>query len=292
VSFLQALFYFLGEALINLRRGWRTSLFAVLTIATSFFVGGAFLLVGGNAGRIVAEWRGDARVILYLSDAVGEEERSDLQRAMLEREEVESAVLVSGEQAETRFREFFPRMVEVLDEAEEMALPASLEIGLRDSASVDRRVWLTEWETDPRIDSVDDDVEWLSRLDRGLAALRVVAGTLWLVLAAGTMITIASLVRLSAFAYREEIEVMRLVGATEFVIRCPFYLEGVIQGLLGSGLAVLALFGAHSLLASRPTFALSEALIGDFLSLPVWIGVVLVGGLAGLVGALISVPRE
>lgn len=288
----QAAIYFVGEAVVNLRRGWRTSVFAVSTIAMSLFVGGTFLLLGGNAGRLVAEWRGEAKTILYLSELVNEDEALRLVDEMVSRPEVESATFVSGDEAAARFREFFPRMVAVLDGAGGVDLPASVEVDLVTDGTAARRQWLDEWSRDPRIESVDDDVEWLARLDRGLSAARSSALVLWLVFAAGTMITIASLVRLSAFAYREEIDVMRLVGATEFLIRGPFYVEGVLQGLLGGGLAVVALFGAHRLVTDRGALALSDALVGGFLPAASCLALIAAGGLAGLVGALLSVPRE
>lgn len=288
----QAILYFFGEAFVNLRRGWRTSLIAVVTIAISLFVGGVFLIAVGNAGRLVEEWRGDARIVLYLSDLLAEREAQALRDEIRDRPEVEEAVLVSGQEAVRRFREYFPRMVGALDDGEDLQLPSSVEVRLAGVPSLDRREWLDRMAMDSRIESVDDDVEWLGRLDRGLDFVRVVVTALWFVFATGTMITIASLVRLSAFAYREEIDVMRLVGATEFVIRGPFYLEGMLQGLIGGVLAVATLFAAHGLIARRSATALTDALLGSFLTPGICVALIIGGCAAGLLGALLSLPRE
>jgi len=292
MNLLQAALYFLVESVVNLRRGWRTSVFAVLTIAVSLFVGGVFLLLGSNAGQLVSEWRGSARVILYLHEELEESRQREFRDELDAAAETESVALVSGSEAETRFRAFFPRMASVLDDTESIGLPPSLEVELSLEKAADRSAWLTPFEDDPRVASVDDDIDWLARIDRGLAAARAGAGFLWLVLAVGTMVTIASLVRLSTFAYREEIEVLRLVGATEFLIRGPFYMEGILQGLIGGIVALATLFLTHELVANRASAALGEALIGDFLSPGQCLILVLVGAGAGLAGALLSIPRE
>jgi cell division transport system permease protein len=116
--------------------------------------------------------------------------------------------------------------------------------------------------------------------------------------------TISSVIRLTAYLYRDEIAVMRLVGATEFYIRGPFYVEGLFQGLAGGLLAVGSLFGIHRLVvgggagspyAGSPDAGsplLASVLAEDFLSPRQVVLLISLGALAGLVGAVTSLRRE
>ena len=105
--------------------------------------------------------------------------------------------------------------------------------------------------------------------------------------------TISSVVRLTAYLYRDEIAVMRLVGATEFFIRGPFYLEGLLQGLAGGALASLALGAGYGVWIEKSRDSvLSVILAGKFLDPVELLALVALGGLAGLVGAVSSLRKE
>ena len=110
----------------------------------------------------------------------------------------------------------------------------------------------------------------------------------------GTAIfTISSVIRLTAYLYRDEIAVMRLVGATEFFIRGPFYLEGLLQGLTGGLLALAALFGAYSVAREHSgDSVLASVATSQFLTFGQIAILIGVGGLAGLVGSVTSLRRE
>ena len=114
-----------------------------------------------------------------------------------------------------------------------------------------------------------------------------------LALLGAAVVTIASVIRLTAFLYRDEIAVMRMVGATELYIRGPFFFEGLIQGFLGGALALLGLYGAFVTLNPRDaTVFLGSALVERFLPWPMILALLGVGTLAGLLGAVISLRRE
>jgi len=297
LSFLQALRYFFREAAVNLLRGWKVSLVAVLTIAVSLFIGGAFLLVSGNLASSVERWRGEMRLVIYLRPDTAE---ADLRRLAAEAARgpgVTSVEPVTAAAARKRFQEIFPGLSDLVAGWQEEPLPASLEIGLdpRTAAagSPPRAAWVDGWRKRPEVTLVDDDREWLGQLETVVAVVRAVGLALVGGLLGAAIFTIASVIRLTAYLHHEEIGIMRLVGATEFFIRGPFYAEGLLQGLIGGALAGGALFGAYAALHARPRGSLfSSVLALDFLSPQQVAFLVLLGAAAGLFGAVASLRRE
>lgn len=295
MKFLQALRYFFREAGVNLLRGWKVSLLAVLTIAVSLFIGGAFLLVSGNLAASVERWRGEMRVVIYLRPETSE---ADLRRLAAEASSgpgVSSVEPVTAEAARKRFQEVFPSLSGLVAGWEDEPLPASLEVGLVPSPSgaSGREAWLEGWRKRPEVTLVDDDREWLGQLEALVAVVRAVGLALVAGLLGAAIFTIASVIRLTAYLHQEETEIMRLVGATEFFIRGPFYVEGLLQGLIGGLAASGALWGVYQLVHAKSRGSLFSTLLAlDFLNPQQVAFLVLLGGAAGLFGAVISLRRE
>ncbi len=297
MSILQALRYFFREAAVNLLRGWKVSLLAVLTIAVSLFIGGAFLLVSGNLSASVERWRGEMRVVIYLKPETTE---ADLRRLAAEAARapgVTSVEPVDAAAARKRFQEVFPSLSDLVAGWQEEPLPASLEIGLDARAAgtaPGREAWIADWRKRPEVTLIDDDREWLGQLETAVAVVRAVGLALVAGLLGAAIFTIASVIRLTAYLHSEETGIMRLVGATEFFIRGPFYVEGLLQGLIGGLLASGALYGAFQILHTRgrgsSLFATVLAL--DFLHPRQVAFLILLGGAAGLFGAVVSLRRE
>jgi cell division transport system permease protein len=294
MSLARALRYFAREACLNLLRSWRVSLLAVLTITVSLLLGGAFLLASRNLAGSVEGWRGQLRVVIYLKPGTP---ASDLPRlAALARAApwVAWVDVVLPAAARQRFRETFPTLADVIDSGEGEPLPASLEVALRreqaEAGGLD--AWLATWRHRPEVAMVDDDREWLGQVETAVAVVRAVGLVLGGILLGAAIFTIASIIRLTAYLHHEEIAIMRLVGATEFFIRGPFYVEGLIQGLIGGALASAGLYAAYQLIHTRSRSLLATVLAGQFLS-PRQLGLLLLlGAMAGLVGAVASLRKE
>jgi cell division transport system permease protein len=292
VKFLQALRYFFREAVVNLLRGWKVSLLAVLTIAVSLFIGGAFLLVSGNLAASVERWRGEMRVVIYLRPETSEAELRRLAAEASSGPGVSSVEPVTAEAARQRFQQVFPSLSDLLAGWEDEPLPASLELGLDPRSPQGRDAWLDGWRKRPEVTLVDDDREWLGQLEALVAVVRAVGLALVAGLLGAAIFTIASVIRLTAYLHHEETEIMRLVGATEFFIRGPFYVEGMLQGLIGGLMASGALWGAYQVVHAKSRGSLFSTLLAlEFLSAEQVVFLVVLGGAAGLFGAVISLRR-
>lgn len=295
MTLLQALRDFFREALVNLVRGWKVSLLAVLTIAVSLFLGGVFLLISGNLARSVETWRGQMRVVIYLRPETGEAELRKLAAEAGGAPWASSVEAITPAEARKRFGEVFPGLADLVAGWEEEPLPASIEVGIGEKAARSPEVarWIDGWRHRPEVTLVDDDREWLGQLEAAVAVVRGVGVALAGGLLAAAIFTIASVIRLTAYLHHEEIGIMRLVGATEFFIRGPFYVEGFLQGLLGGMVASGALYGAYRAVESQSRESLVASVVAtNFLTIPQIAVLIGLGGAAGLLGAIVSLRRE
>ena len=296
MTFLQALVYFFRQALSNLARSWKISLLAVLTIAVSVFLGGVFLLVGNNLRYLADQWRQESRLMIYLASEADADDVAEVRRVVQEKVAPEDVVLVEPAQAEQRFRAAFPNLADLLEGWGDQPLPASLEVtaDLSTRPETELKPWLDRLRAHAAVQMVDDDREWLGKLGAVILVVEGVAAMIGLILIVTAVFTISSVIRLTAYLYQDEIAVMRLVGATEFYIRGPFYAEGLIQGLTGGALAVLSLLTGHHLMFrdSETPSVFADILAKTFLSTTELLLLVLLGGTAGLVGAVLSLRKE
>jgi len=290
VSFLQALVYFLRESALNLVRSWKVSLLAVLTIAVSLFLSGTFWLAATNLGARVTQWSTEARLVVYVRPDASAEEVTALEALVREPAWVTAVESVSAEQARERFREQLPGLADLVDD-----LPASLEVGypLEAATGTGFEPWVDRLRQASATDSVDDDRDWLQQLETVLRLARVVGLVLGAVLLGAAVFTIASVIRLTAYLYRDEISIMRLVGATEFFIRGPFWVEGLLQGLLGGLVALGGLWAVFRLVLKGSDPSLVQSLLSVRFLTP-WeaVAMVLLGGFAGFLGDMVSLRRE
>jgi len=297
MTLLQALVYFAREAAVNLVRSWKVSLLAVVTIAVSLCLGGTFLMASRNLGGAVERWRAQARVVLYLQPQTSAPDLARLAAEARRAPFVAAVEPVSAALARRRFQDTFPSLGGLVEGLGQEPLPASLEVALatgsRRPRPAELAAWLGAWRRRPEVSMVDDDREWLRQLATLIAILRGVGLALGAVLLGAAVFTIASVIRLTAYLHHEEIATMHLVGATEFFIRGPFYVEGLFQGLLGAGLALAGLLGAFRAAHARAGASIFASLLAtDFLAGRQLAFLVLVGGAAGLLGAIASLRRE
>lgn len=292
MTLLGALAYFLREALVNLLRGWKTSLVAILTIAVSLLLGGAFLLASRNLLDSVERWRREMRIVIYLKPGTPDAALVRLTADARQAPWVASAQAVTSAAARERFRETFPGLSDLVEGWEEEPLPPSIEVSLKNPGA-ETQAWLEAWRQRPEVEMVDDDREWLGQLETLVALGRGIGLTLAGVLLGAAIFTTGSVIRLTAFLHQEEISILRLVGATEFYIRGPFYTEGLLQGLIGGGLATGGLYLLYQAAAARRAASLvASVLTTGFLTPAQAAFLVLLGGGAGLLGAIASLRRE
>jgi cell division transport system permease protein len=236
------------------------------TVAVAFVTLGGFLLAASNLQRIVSQWGSAAEMSVFLRDDMDEAARRDLAGELAKHASVERAAYVSKDQALTRFKSDFPELAE-MTAAEGNPFPPSIDVQLRTEAvgsgAADRLA--DDLRARAGVLDVRYDREWMERLLVLIDGIRWIGLAITGVLVLGAAFTVAAVVRLSLFARRDEIEIMRLVGAPFAYIRGPSVAEGTILGGLGaltSLVALYVLYRTFKLQISEALLALSSA--GEF----------------------------
>ena len=161
--------------------------------------------------------------------------------------------LVSREEAMARFRTWFANLSEVVGQLDENPFPPSFEVDVEPRLAQSRAFHqsIAALRAMAGVDQVQYDWEWIARLRRVVNVINIAGLVAGGILAIAAAFTIANVIRLTMMLYREEIEIMRLVGATERIIRGPFLIEGFLQGTFGGVLAIVLLFATYETRAAR-----------------------------------------
>jgi cell division transport system permease protein len=241
-------FYFVRRAFANLRGAPRPAVVTASTIAVAVFLFGAFLLLGQNAYRMLLGWAGEGDPILvFAKRGLSSAATEALARRIQSEPEVARARLVSPEEGLRDLRSTLGGNADVLEGVDARdVLPAVIAVGLREAnldpaATGALAARLGGFEG---VESVESEAAWRERFGTVVHLLTWTGVTWAAILGFGSLLVIGNSARLAALTRKDEIEVLRLVGASDSFIVIPFFLEGAIQGLAGSALGVGALSAA------------------------------------------------
>jgi cell division transport system permease protein len=250
-------------------------------------------MVNSNLQRVVTRWSEGAEMSVYLKDDATKEQLQALDALVAKSGLADQRQYLSKADAVARFREDFPDLAGAADRLERNPFPASIEIRLGSrarsaAAAVDELA--TTLGASAGVADVRYDRRWLSRLNSAVSVFRTVGLVIVALLGIAAALTVANVVRLAAYARRDEIEIMQLVGAPFAFIRGPFIAEGILQGGVGALLAILLLWAVF--MAGRAWYgqlALEGLGVTSLAFLPIRALITLVaGGMAlGCVGGLI-----
>jgi len=239
--------YILEDALINIRRSRWRALAAIGTIAVSFLIVGIFLIITRNLGALLTEWKDQFQITVFLEDGTTAEQLALLRKRIQSESAVKAMTYTSKEEALQSFRRELKGKESLLEGLGENPLPASLQIRVQEAYQTPEALGkLSAFLT--RLEGVEDVMygqEWVDRLAAAVRILRLLGLSVGLALGLASVLIVSNTIRLAVYARAEEIEIMRLVGATKTHIRAPFLLEGLIQGGLGAALALLLLSASY-----------------------------------------------
>jgi len=274
----------LREAFAAFRRAPLLSMLGVITIAFSLFAFGLFALVAVNIRQALLSVEERVEIRAFVGEGTSVEAIAAAMGDIGSFPEVAQVVYVTPQEALVRARRELGEFSDVFESA---FLPASMDIrlrpGFRDPQTV--RAVSARVRTYEFVDDVRYGQEWVQKL-YDLRTLATMAGTgLGIAFAAVAVIIIGATIRTAVLARSREISIMRLVGATDWFVRAPFLIEGVLKGVFGGLLALGLTWLAHR--------AISQNFIATtFFEREIAIAGVLAGALIGFLGSLLSVGRH
>jgi cell division transport system permease protein len=288
----RALRYFFDEAVASLWRGYKTGLIAAATITTAFVVLGGFLILTTNLERMIARWQEAAEFSVYLTDSVTAPQRAAVESMARAHPLVAAVEVVSRDEALRRFKQNFSALADATGDLPSNPLPESLEVRLRPGASPgDVEALAHQIRSVAGVSDVRYDRQWIQRLMQAVGVIRAAGFALAGILVFAAGLTVASVVRLALIARREEIHIMRLVGAPIAYIKGPFVIEGLIQGGLGAAVALVILWISLWMIRSRAGSWLTDAVDPASLSFLSWTmtAALLAAGMAvGSIGGFVA----
>lgn len=280
--------YFVRESATNLRRNLLMTIAATLTAAVSLLLLGGVITLGDFVRGITGQIERKVEVSVFLKDDITEEQQKDIETSLQSLDVVSGVSYVSKDEAFKEFKDLYKDQPVLYENVDASVLPASFRVQMKDPKRVD--VVRSKLAGNPAVEEVADQQDTVRRLVRFTGLLRTFSGVMVLILFVAAVLLIANTIQLAIYARRKEIEIMKLVGATNWFVRVPFMLEGVTAGVIGAFIA-LALLAAGKLLART--------------MLPVWIptgplhgmdlkqigSLVVLGVSIGAIGSMVALRR-
>jgi len=293
---MRTVFYLLRAAWANIWTNRTTTMVAILTTAFTLACVGIFLLLYVNL-RAAAGWlQEDIKIMVYLDDQAATTTIKQIEQQLQDDRAVAAQQFISKEQALGEFKAQFPSESHLLEGLGQNPLPASYVVTLsplfRSPDAVKR--WAERVGRLTGVAKVDYNQDWIDALSMVIRSIEVVAIGIGVVLSAAAVTIIANTIRLTLFARRDEIAILRLIGATKAFIRIPYLLEGAVLGGLGSAVSLAMLKVLYELFKQQMRmtgrFSGLEQLI-MFFPLTICLVLVAVGVGLGCAGSFVSLRR-
>ncbi len=285
------------ETLRNLRRNLTLTLASILTVAVSLSLLGIALLLQRGVSNATDRWQDGVEFIVFLEPDITDSQLGLVQEEIERSPAIESYRFVNQEESYREFNEdFFPENPEITQLVTKEIIPPSYRIIPKQLSAAAIEIVASGFETKPGVKKVVRATDEIQKIEKATDVIR------WIVLGAGVillgtgLLLILNTIRMAIFARRREIEVMKLVGASNSFILVPFMLEGTFQGLVGAALGTASVYGANR---AFEEWLASENVLNILQSFAVGSGEVwgigallfLVGALVGSVGSAIAAYR-
>ncbi len=293
---MRAIKYFLREGWSSLWHNKGANLLSIAIIIVSLYVLGVFLVLSTNFNHILARWSENVQVNIYLEENLSEPALLYVQERLSILPEIGEFVYISKQEALQRFQTLFPSLQTLPDDIGGNPFPPSYELKIKkEYQTIDGIKRLAS--RLQRLDGVKEvsyDLQWIERLSAVMKLIRVIGIFLVGVLVFSAVSTTSNVIRLLAYARKDEIDIMKLVGASNWFIKGPFLVEGMLQGFIAGIISIGLLYLSYRLVSYYLALSynlLFGFLLFTFLPLEYWLGIIGGGTLVGLIGSFISIRK-
>ena len=233
--------YFISEALQSFWRNSFMTIASIATVALSFFILGIFMTLVANLDYFAENLESQVQISIYLKDDLSTEQVMSVGKRLKQMEDVKEITFTNKDQAMDKLRDSMKDQPGILNALEgKNPLPSSYEITFTDPAAVKRTARIVA--DYPEVESTHYGQEIIEQLFQITSVIRWGGIALVIFLTLATLFIISNTIRLTVFARRKEIGIMKYVGATNWFIRWPFLLEGLLLGFIGGLIADIVLF--------------------------------------------------
>ncbi|MFQ6082138.1 MAG: cell division protein FtsX [Candidatus Aminicenantia bacterium] len=293
---MQKLKYILSQASTSLWQNKLRNFLSVGIISLSLFIFGIFLFISDNLQEAVKGLSENLQAIFFLEKDLTKGQQKLIEEKIKDSLLIKDYIFVSKEQALARFQKNFSHLKEIVSDLEENPFPASYEVTFKKGISSSYAIlsFIEEMRETKGVEEVQFNQEWVEKLLGVSKIIKVIGFFLGGILLLASFFIISNVIKLNVYARQEEIEIFRLVGATNLFIKTPFIIEGVILGIIGGLsslmilLIVIKLFPMY--LGSSYSF-IKPFIVSPFLTINQSLVLILGGGIIGLIGSLTSVGK-
>jgi cell division transport system permease protein len=241
------------HALRDIRKNSFVNAVSVITIALSVIITCSFILFFINASDILTMWKKGIRIMAYLYQDVPAEKIPEIQKKISGLYSVEDVRFISKEEAFELLKQQMKRQSSLLENLKENPLPNAFEIRMIASSQTWEKIenLATQIQAIPQIEEVEYGQRWLARFSYIINMFKLAGYVLGTLFSTASVFIVANTVRLVLYSRRDEIEIMRLVGASDGFIKGPFYIESIILGALGGIIGLFVLLTAYVSITSN-----------------------------------------
>jgi cell division transport system permease protein len=284
-----------NRALRDIAQNRFLNVMTIFTITLAVIITGAFGLFFHNVNNLFLDWQQGIRMMVYLESDLSDAQRLDLKFRIKTIAGVEEALFIPRAEALKTLKAQLQKQAEVLDHLRDNPLPDAFELTFRPSAHEGdghlERI-AAEIEALPAVSQVLYAQQWLQRFSTIFNLFKLVGYGLGGIFSVAAILIVANTIRLMVYNRRDEIEIMRLVGATDGFIKAPFYICAMLLWAVGSLLGLAVLLGIYGGIAGQ----IKQSLYGSLPPLSFfpwyWSVAVMVAGMAvGALGCLVSMKQ-
>ena len=286
--------YYTKHAFINIFGNRLVHAISVGTITSSLILFGSFILLSYNLNNWMVEWGQSLSMSVYLQDEIDQKTRARIESLLKNLPSAEVKEYISKDRAMVDLIDGLGAHSGLLEGLKENPLPASFEIEFKDVniRQLNPQKMKEEIEKIEGVQEVQYSEEWLERLEGLVYVLKVAGFVVAGFLCLAVLFITTNTIKLTIYSRRDEVEILKLVGATDWFVKMPFLIEGAIQGLVGGLIAVSVLFLLF-LLFSLDNVHIIGLPVLEIVFLPIahLTSILLLGLILGLVGSFIAVGR-
>ena len=286
--------YFIRQAVVNILNNRAVHGIGLGTMVASLLIFGTFLLLFVNMNTWIQSWGRSLSVSVYLQDGISEATKGNVASLVRSLPSAKIKRFISKEGALRDLKSALGSQAGLLDGLSHNPLPASFEVVFRDARGqkTDLERIKGELEDIEGVEEVQYSEEWLKRFEGLMNMVKMIGFIIGGLLCMGVLFIVTNTIKLTIYSRRDEIEILKLVGATDWFVKTPFLLEGVIQGILGGVIALLILFSGYLLFSAKKMHFLGLAMI-DFIFLPneYALSIFFTSVALGLAGSFIALGR-